>query len=314
MIDVVLHYDVGPALVERVTALADEGLRVVTCPQGDDERFCAALPAAQVLWHVLEPIAARHIELAPRLALIQKIGVGVNTIDLEAARRAGVAVCNMPGTNSAAVMEMTLALMLAALRRLPQVDRLTRDGGGWSFDPALQDEFGELGARTVGLVGFGATAGLLAPVLEALGARVIYTAPSEKEVHYERVGLDELFAEADIVSLHVPLTDETEQMVDARRLASMKPGAVLVNTARGGLVDETALLEALTEGHLRAAGLDVHAEEPVDETNPLLSLPNVVLAPHLAWLTPETLERSLGVAIENTRRVVAGEPLLHHVT
>ena len=313
MIDVVLHYDVGPALAERVAALTDEGLRVLTCPQGDDERFCAALPEAQALWHVLEPVEARHIELALRLALIQKIGVGVNTIDLDAAAGAGVAVCNMPGTNSAAVMEMTLALMLAALRRLPQLDRLTREGDGWSFDPALQDELGELGARTVGLVGFGAVASLLAPVLEALGARVIYTAPSEKDVRYERVELEQLFAEADIVSLHLPLTPETELMVDRKRLASMKPGAVLINTARGGLLDETALYEALRDGHLRAAGLDVHAEEPVDATSPLLSLPNVALAPHVAWLTPETLERSLGVAIENTRRALAGEPLLHHV-
>ena len=314
MIKALLHYDVGPALAERVGALPAEGIEVVTCRQGDNEGFSAALRGVDVLWHVLEPVAARHIELATRLRLIQKIGVGVNTIDLEAARAHDVAVCNMPGTNSRAVMEMTLALLLAALRRLAFVDQLTRRGDGWSFDAALQDEFVEIGGRTVGLVGFGAVPTLLAPVLEALGARVVYTAPSDKNLPYPRMPLEELLASSDIVSLHVPLTGETDGMIDAERLSSMKPGAVLVNTARGGLVDEHALHAALVSGHLRAAGLDVHAEEPVAADNPLLALPNVVVAPHVAWLTSGTLERSLQVAVDNTQRVMRGEPLLHRVT
>jgi len=313
MIRALLHYDVGPALAERAGALAGEGVAVTTCPQGDDETFCAALPEADVLWHVLEPVAARHIELAGDLKLIQKIGVGVNTIDLEAATRHEVAVCNMPGTNSPAVMEMTLGLMLAALRRLPFLDALTRDGQGWSFDAALQDDFGEIGGRAVGLIGFGAVPTLLAPVLSALGARVLYTAPSEKDVPYSRVSLDELIATSDIVSLHVPLSADTDRLIDEARIRSMKRGAVLINTARGALVDESALHAALVDGHLRAAALDVFAEEPVATECPLLELPNVVVAPHVAWLTSETLERSLGVAVENTRRVVAGKPLLHRV-
>ncbi|HZZ89198.1 MAG TPA: NAD(P)-dependent oxidoreductase, partial [Caulobacteraceae bacterium] len=118
---------------------------------------------------------------------------------------------------------------------------------------------------------------------------------------------------ADIVSLHVPLVPETRGMIDGPALARMRPGAILINTARGGLVDEPALVAALQSGHLRGAGLDVFAAEPVDPSNPLLQLPSVVVAPHMAWLTPETLDRSLAVAFENCRRLAAGEPLLHQV-
>ncbi len=310
---VLFHYDVGPAFAAHSEALGEQGIEVSSCPQGDEERFRRLLADVDVLWHVLQPVSGKHIAGAPRLRLIQKIGVGVNTIDLDVAAAADVAVCNMPGTNSHAVMEMTLALTLATLRRLPLVDRLTREGAGWSFDPAFQDTFGEIGGRTVGLIGFGAVPSLLAPVLTSLGARVIYTAPSDKDVPYARVELDELIASSDIVSLHIPLTAETAQLINDERLRRMKPGAVLINTARGALVDEVALHAALVEGRLLAAGLDVLAEEPTPMDNPLLGLDNVVVAPHLAWLTPETFERSIGVAVENVKRLDAGEPLLHRV-
>jgi phosphoglycerate dehydrogenase-like enzyme len=133
------------------------------------------------------------------------------------------------------------------------------------------------------------------------------------ELGIPRCELDELLATADIVSLHLPLVPETELLIDAAALARMKPGAILVNTARGGLVDEAALVAALTSGHLRAAGLDVFAEEPVPPDNPLLALDNVVLMPHVARLTSETLDRSLDVAIENMRRLRDGSELLHRV-
>jgi phosphoglycerate dehydrogenase-like enzyme len=125
--------------------------------------------------------------------------------------------------------------------------------------------------------------------------------------------LAEVLARADIVSLHLPLVPETDRLIDRAALARMKPGAILVNTARGGLVDEAALVAALTGGPLRAAGLDVFAEEPVPSDNPLLRLDNVVLMPHVAWLTPETLDRSLDVAVENMRRLRDGRALLHRV-
>jgi phosphoglycerate dehydrogenase-like enzyme len=254
------------------------------------------------------------IDAAPRLRLIQKIGVGVNTIDLDAARRRSIAVCNMPGTNTQAVAEMTLLLMLATLRRLARLDDLTRVGKGWEFEPELPDDLGELSGRTVGLVGFGAVARRLVPMLEAIGAKVVYT--SRRPAPDARVTFlrfQELLPVADVLSLHLPLTTETTGMIDAAALAAMKRGSVLINTARGPLVDEAALCEALTSGHLRGAGLDVFSREPVGAEDAVLRLPNVVVTPHLAWLTTETLERSLRVIIENCRRLRTGEELLHRV-
>jgi phosphoglycerate dehydrogenase-like enzyme len=143
---------------------------------------------------------------------------------------------------------------------------------------------------------------------------VIYTARSAKPGLPGRVvSFESLLAEADIVSLHVPLTPDTKGLIGAAAFAAMRPGSILINTARGELVDEAALAAALSSGRLRGAGLDVFAQEPVDPKNPLLALPNVVLAPHMAWLTPETLDRSLAVAIENCRLLAAGGPLLNRI-
>ncbi len=310
---VVFHHEAGPALRTRLAALGEQGLQVSVAPD-DPEGLRAAMADAEILWHVLTPATAAIIEAAPRLRLIQKIGVGVNTIDLEAAAARGIAVCNMPGTNTAAVAEMTLALMLACLRRLPQLDRATRAGRGWALPAEEQDRYGELGGRIVGLVGMGAVPRRLAPVLEALGAEVVYANRSEHpELPWRRLPLDRLLGAADIVSLHLPLVPETTRMIDEAALALMRPGAILINTARGGLVDEAALVAALTGGRLAAAGLDVFAEEPVDARNPLLALDPVVVAPHRAWLTQETLGRSIEVAVENCRRLRDGTPLLHQV-
>ena len=313
---VVFHHDAGPALARRLAEVSGDGLDIAVCPAADDARFRHLMTDADVLWHVLRPVSAADIAAAPRLRLIQKIGVGVNTIDLDAARERGIPVCNMPGTNTRAVAEMTLALMLAALRRLSALDRATREGAGWTLDSAMQDRLGEIGGRIVGLVGFGAVPQALAPVLRALGARLLYTARAPgtaAEGLAEWRALPALLAESDIVSLHVPETPETVGMIDAAALARMKPGAVLVNTARGSLVDEAALAVALASGRLAAAGLDVFAREPVAPGNPLLGLDNAVLAPHVAWLTLDTIERSLEVALDNCRRLVAGEALRFRV-
>lgn len=311
---IVLHYKVGPALASKLARLVEIGLRVVVCPVADPERFRHEMSDADVLWHFLEPVTADVIEASPRLRLIQKIGVGVNTIDLAAARERNIRVCNMPGTNSRAVAEATLALMFAALRRLSRFDVLTRRGDGWNWDAALQDELFELGGRCVGLVGYGSIPRILAPVLVALGAEVVYFARSPKpDAVGEFCMLPELLARSDIVSLHVPLDPQTRHLIDAKALATMKQGAVLVNTARGGLVDEAALIEALRHGPLRAAALDTFEEEPTPRDNPLLRLENVVFTPHVAWMTAETFDRSLVVAVENCRRLTSDGSFLHQI-
>lgn len=311
----VLHYRASDGFRAALAAQAAvAGVTTVVVDETDDAGFAREIADAEVLLHVLKPVTAQMIAGGPNLRLIQKLGVGVNTIDLAAAKAAGVAVSNMPGTNSQAVAEMTLALMMSVLRRLSYLDPLTRQGQGWAPDPALIDGVGELCGRTVGFVGYGASASRLGAALEALGAHVIYTARSGKPGLPGRfVSLGELLVQADIVSLHLPLTEETQGVIGREALAAMKPGAILINTARGGLVDEPALVAALCSGRLRGAGLDVFAQEPVDPDNPLLGLPNVVAAPHMAWLTPETLDRSLAAAFENCRRLMADELLLNQV-
>jgi phosphoglycerate dehydrogenase-like enzyme len=246
------------------------------------------------------------------LKLIQKIGVGVNTIDLEAAKQRGIPVCNLPGTNARAVAELALGLMLSVLRRIPAFDRTLR-AGAWT-DTALQDGIGELGGRTVGLVGFGSIPRILAPILAAMGCTVIYTSrtPVDDPIAAYR-SLADLLAEADVVSLHLPLTAETERIIDAAALDRMKPGAILINTGRGGLVDQPALVAALTSGTIAGAGLDVFEVEPIPQDDPMARLPNVVLTPHVAWLTTGTFDRSFAVAAENCRRVLSSRPLLHRV-
>jgi phosphoglycerate dehydrogenase-like enzyme len=307
---VVFHSAAGPDLAARLAAIP--GLDITACPETDDTLLARLLPDCDVLWHVLKPCTAAMIEAAPRLQLIQKIGVGVNTIDLEAAKARGIPVCNLPGTNARAVAELALTLMLTALRRVPRFDAGLR-GGVWS-NPALQDGIGELGGRTVGLVGYGAIPRLLAPALVALGCNVIYTTRTPvADAQGPWRPLEALLAEADVISLHVPLTAETENLIDADALARMKPGAVLVNTARGGLVDQAAMTEALRTGRLAAAGLDVFTVEPIQPADPLLRLPNVVVMPHVAWVTTGTFDRSFVLAAENCRRVAAKEPLLHQV-
>jgi phosphoglycerate dehydrogenase-like enzyme len=308
--NVVFHNSAGPDLTARLAAVP--GLNIAICPENNDGLLMRLLPDCDVLWHVLKPCTAAMIAAAPRLKLIQKIGVGVNTIDLEAAKARDIPVCNLPGTNSRAVAELALTLMLAVIRRIPTFDSGMRQGV-WS-DPLLQDGIGELGGRTVGLVGYGSIPRLLAPVLAAMGCRIIYTArnPVSDAIGDFR-SLDELLRESDVVSLHVPLTDSTECMIGAQALSRMKPGAILINTARGGLVDQPALVEVLRSGRLAGAGLDVFADEPPNFADPLFALPNVVMTPHIAWLTTGTFDRSFAVAAENCRRIVTHEALLHRV-
>src|SRR5918994_1206134 len=314
---VVCGYDPGEIPPAGFAGWADEGTHVVVSPEEDVVTFASDLRDAEVLLHILRPVTEEVLAGAPHLRLVQKIGVGVDTIDLEVARRRAVAVANMPGTNTQAVAEAALMLMLSALRNLPGLDRECRVGNGWAPEQEARERrntLGELCGRTVGLVGAGAVASRLVEPLEALGARVIYTDRRKRpDLGIERHDLAPRRGAPDVVSFPLPLTPETEGLIDRAALARMKPGAVLVNTARGGLVEEEALVEALATGQLLAAGLDVLAEEPPAPDHPLLSLDNVVLTPHVAWLTQETLTRSFEVALENVRRLRDGRDLLFRV-
>jgi phosphoglycerate dehydrogenase-like enzyme len=299
---VLLHYDMDHE---------EPDLDIVSCSEQDDARFAELLPDAEVIWHVLRPLTAADMDRAPKLKLIQKLGTGVNTIDLDAAAERGIAVSNMPGRNAQAVAETSLLLMLSTLRRIVPFDARTRRGEGWPADRSLVG--GEVAGRTIGLLGGGEIATLLRGMLEAIGATVLYTSKRPRPGDPAWRELDELLRVSDIVSVHIPLTDETHHLLDAERLALLPRGAVVVNTARGAVIDEPALVAALESGHLGGAGLDVFEKEPVGAGNPLLALDNVVVMPHVAWLTGETWDRYFAVAAENCRRLARGDDILHRV-
>jgi phosphoglycerate dehydrogenase-like enzyme len=309
----VLHYRATPGFRDQISKLETDWLRIVVVEETDQTTFAREMQDADVLLHVLEPVRAATIEASPNLKLIQKLGIGVDTIDLDAARRREIAVCNMPGANTRAVAELTLLLMLATLRRLTELDAQTRKGNGWSLDPNSLDNLSELGGRVVGLVGFGAVGRCLTPMLQGIGAHVMYTNATGRAGSATSVAFKDLLSTADIVSLHLPLTPDTARIMNAAAFASMKPGSILINTARGGLVDEAALVEALKTGQLRGAGLDVFAAEPIRSESDLLKLPNVIVTPHLAWFTAEMLTRGLSVFAENCRRLRDGQEFVNRV-
>lgn len=300
---------------DRVSAFLaphTDWLDIRYCAEDDDTTFYRELPEADVLWHVLRPLSAQDIAQGTRLRLVHKLGAGVNTIAVEAATERGIAVANMPGANAPSVAEGTVLLMLAALRRLPALDAATRAGAGWPSDASLGETVRDIGGCTVGLVGYGNVAKRVERIVTAMDARVVHTSTRDDGTPGWR-SLADLLAESDIVSLHLPLTDATRSLLGRAALASMKPDAVLINTSRGPIVDEEALADALRSGGLAAAGLDVFAVEPVAADNPLLTLDNVVLTPHVTWYTADTMRRYLEVAVDNCERLRDGRDLANLV-
>jgi phosphoglycerate dehydrogenase-like enzyme len=310
---VLFHFNASPELMTWLKAQVPSDWDMVCCPESDAQAFAHHWPGTDVLWHVLQPVSAERIQANPALRLIQKIGVGVNTIDLPTAARHGVSVCNMPGVNSRAVAEMSLGLMLMAARRMAHIAGQLQQGQ-WAIPEAQQAQLFELGGKTVGLVGTGHVPRLLAPWLQAMGVKVIgHSRKPGPEWTYPNLPLNDLLAQSDVVSLHFPLTPETQAMFNAQRFAAFKRGAILVNTARGELVDEGALIQALETGQLSLACLDVFAQEPLPADHPLLQRGDVLATPHMAWLTQDMFQRALTVAIENTHRTLSGAALMHLV-
>lgn len=309
---VLAHFTPGDKVREFLAPQSD-WLEVHYCAEDDDATFHRELPQADVIWHVLRPLSGGDLQRATRCRLVHKLGAGVNTIDVAAATRLGIGVANMPGANAPSVAEGTVLLMLAALRRLPALDAATREGRGWPSDPTLGETVRDVGSCTVGLIGYGNVAKRVETIVAAMGARVLHTSTRDDGTPGWRP-LDELLAECDIVSLHLPLTEHTSALLNAERLAAMKSDAVLVNTSRGPIVDEAALVEALRAGRLAAAGLDVFAVEPTPPDNPLLTLDNVVVTPHVTWYTADTMRRYLEVGVDNCRRLRDGRDLVNLVT
>jgi glyoxylate reductase len=264
-------------------------------------------PSVEALVVANEPVGDRELDLLPDARLVANFGVGYDRIDVAACRRRGVAVTNTPGVLDAATADLAFALLLALRRRVVAWDRVVRDGGwrhGWFDIPALAPE---VTGATLGVVGLGRIGSAMARRAAAFDMRVVYTSRTTVDERYERLELDDLLRASDVVSLHAPLTAETAGLIDARRLGLIRDGAALVNTARGDLVDEEALVRELVSGRLEA-GLDVFAHEPhVPEA--LRDLPNVVLTPHVGSATVETRAAMTRLVVDNLLALERGEPL-----
>lgn len=238
----------------------------------------------------------------PELRLISIWGTGTDNIDLEAARRRGVTVTNTPGVSAPSIAEHTLALMFAVARKVPELDREVR-AGKWPRGSMMQ-----LTGKTLGVIGLGAIGQRVARLGLGIGMRVLCWTMHPRDLGFEMAPLERVLAEADVLTLHLRLSDQTRGFLGERQLAAMKDGALLINTARGPIVDEQALIAALRSGKLRGAGLDVFDVEPLPAGHALTTLDNVVLSPHCAGITPEVLEAGLSLSLSNVEAWLAGRP------
>jgi D-3-phosphoglycerate dehydrogenase len=289
--------------------LAARGLELVERPCGTEEELIEHGRGTDALMVVAEPVTGRVIEALQGLRVITRFGAGLDNVDVEAATRAGVQVTYVPSASVEEVSDHTIAMIFALARGLPALDAAVRRGE-WGI-PADVPPLRRMRGQTLGIVGVGRIGGAVARKARALGLATVAFDPYAGEESLAALGveplpLNQLLARADHVSVHVPLTAETHHLIGAPELALMKPTATLVNVARGGVVDQAALAEALAAGRLRGAGVDVQETEPPPADEPLLGLPNVILTPHAAHFSQESMDDLRRSAIEDVAAVLAG--------
>ena len=275
-----------------------------------DDEFRRALEGvhAVLLMRERTRFEEKQLRLAPSLKLISQTGRTTVHLDMPGLTKRGVAVAVTPGDSGNSTVELTVALILALLRRIPEVDRRMRDEQ-W---PAVAGQVFE--GKTLGIIGLGRIGAKVARIAQLFQAKVIatgrtLTAERAREAGAEAVSLEKLLRESDIVAIHCPLNAQTRGMIGEKEFATMKPGALLVNTARGPIVSQSALLNALKTGRLGGAGLDVYDEEPLPLNHPLRNLPNTVITPHLGYVTEESYRIFYGHALEDVKAWLAGQPV-----
>jgi len=283
-----------------------------------EEEVCRAVADATVIFgdgRHRTHITRRVIEAAPRLRLIQMLTVGYDEVDLEAADERGIPVTNTAGCNAVSVAEHAIMFMLVLLKKGVYAHESTLRGEWPQMELVLGGKVLELGGKNLGILGLGAIGAEVAKMAQVFGPHILYHKRSrlpvgdEERLGVEYAGFDELLKRSDILSIHVPLTPETRGMIGREEIATMKKGAILLNLARGGVVDEAALVEALKEGRLSGAGLDVFEDEPLGPDNVFDGVENVMLSPHLSGATKEMLGRAFRMCGENLARLFAGEKL-----
>ena len=281
-------------------------------PLAPEDLIRALTGCAAAVTLLCDRIDEAILSAVPDLKVIANYAVGYDNIDVEAARRAGVKVTHTPGVLTAATAEIAFALLITLTRRIREAERFTREGRFTGWDPLLL-RGDELAGRTLGIIGMGRIGRDMAAKCQAFGMRILYhnrrpvSGDVEKALCATYVRLDELFETADVISLHAPATPETRHIIDAAAFSRMKPGAYLINTARGDLVDESALVEALDSGRIKGAGLDVYEREP-EITAALFRFDNVVLLPHIGSATVEARDKMAVMAARNVRAVLEGLP------
>ena len=296
-----------------IASCMPEEFELVATKTHDEQEKIAVATGADFILVGGVPLSAAVIAASSKLRLIQKWGIGVDKIDLKAAAARGIPVGITAGANATPVAEHAIALMLAVYRRLPYVDRKLRQGI-WLKSEYRSFSY-QLNGKTVGIIGLGNIGRKVARRVQAFDAKVIYydmVRPSpevEAELEVAYRPLDELLAQADIITLHTPLLPETRNLIDARAFSLMKPTAIVINTSRGPVIDEPAMVDALKTGKIMAAGLDTFVKEPAEAGNPLFELENVVVTPHIAGGVMDNVANQARHCFANMQKVLKGEPL-----
>ncbi len=303
----------NPVSLTRFGALLPPGYDLVCASSRDESHQKEMIADAQYAISGQVPVTAPVLQAAKRLKLLHKWGVGVDNFDLEAARALGIQVARITGGNSIPVAEYTLGLMIAAIRNLAY-GHAELMKGQWRGFPLPQDSF-MISGKTVGIIGFGAIGQRLARLLSGFGCRIMYSkrtpldAQTEASLGAQFATPDQIFVEADIISVNCPLNAQTAGLINRAAFEKMKPSAVLVNVARGGIVVEDDLYWALKNRVIHAAATDVYEIEPLPPTSPLLTLDNIVVSPHLAALAADNFAPCVTRMIANIERVRQGEPI-----
>ena len=283
-------------------------------PKDDPEEIIRRIGGAEIVFTNKTPLTAQIIARCPQIRYVGLLSTGYNIADIDAARRRGIPVTNIPSYGTDAVAQAAMALLLEITNQVGRHAAAVRQGR-WSacedfcfWDTPLM----ELSGKTMGVIGFGRIGQAMGRIARAFGMEVLAAGsrPTEQGQAIARyVSLDELYARADVISLHCPLFPQTERMINESSIAKMKDGVILLNTGRGQLICEDALAQALRSGKVRAAGLDVLSQEPPAADNPLLTAPNCFITPHIAWAARESRQRLMDTAVDNLRQFLNGTPV-----
>lgn len=296
---------------DAIQALGD----VTVYDRTPEDQILQRSAGADILVTNKTPLFKETLSRLDDLKMIAVLATGVNNIDIQAASERGVVVCNVPAYSTASVAQYTFALLLELCHHIGHHNKQVREGR-WTAGPYFcfwDTPQIELDGKTMGIIGFGQIGARVAAIAHAVGMKVIANTRTPKAAPgyepFEWVSMEELFQRADVVSLHCPLTAENTGFVNRRLLGLMKPAAMLINTARGALINEKDLAEALNSGKIAAAAMDVVSEEPIRPENPLLKAKNCLITPHIAWATLESRKRLMQITAENIKAFIAGKPI-----